>query len=296
MMLCTALHALAENVNTLVVTMRNGEKLHYVLDQKPMVTYDGDNMIVDSGPMRFNQPRADVGKLMFVELDKGDTFILSESDASTVILTGDYAKAQLVRSLRTEIWNTFCVPFAMTAEQVEATFGSGTLLRRYESCANGQVLKFIAASSIEAGVAYLVKPTKANANPTIDNITVSLNRPNDGTDAAGYGLRGVFFPTSMATDGTQLFVTAEGLLSIPAPTTNVISGLRAYVVLPASSDAKSFSLDLADGKPTAIADLDAAKVRQGEKVYNLNGQCLCTYSGRLQKGVYVVGGRKVVVR
>ena len=62
----------------------------------------------------------------------------------------------------------------------------------------------------------------------------------------------------------------------------------------------SLSFDFGDGELTGISDIttDGAEGTRMEGVYNLNGQKVSDgdSTDNLPKGIYVVGGRKVVVR
>lgn len=72
-MLNAGLSALAENVAALVVMMKSGEKVHYVLDEKPKVTYKDNNMLVTAKEVMVTQALDEVQKLTFEEVEKGDT-------------------------------------------------------------------------------------------------------------------------------------------------------------------------------------------------------------------------------
>ena len=65
-------------------------------------------------------------------------------------------------------------------------------------------------------------------------------------------------------------------------------------------DGNRLSFDFGDGELTGISDIttDGAEGTRMEGVYNLNGQKVAdgTSTEGLAKGIYVVGGKKIVVR
>lgn len=64
----------------------------------------------------------------------------------------------------------------------------------------------------------------------------------------------------------------------------------------AASSAKTFSLGISDGETTNIVSLTHDSVRaKSSKVYNLNGQQVDSMTG-VQPGIYIVNGKKVVVK
>ena len=66
---------------------------------------------------------------------------------------------QLKRSLSPAHWNSFCVPFTISADVIAEKFGAGTLVYTFGSM-NGNVMNFAPSTTIEAGKPYIVKPTQ----------------------------------------------------------------------------------------------------------------------------------------
>ena len=95
----------------------------------------------------------------------------------------------------------------------------------------------------------------------------------------------------MNTNGTELFLTTQGKFSVPAPTTRVMRGFRAYFLVPTNT--AGAALNLSFGEATGI-DGVAADAEKNVKVYNVNGQYVGTSLDALPKGLYIVGGKKVL--
>ena len=69
------------------------------------------------------------------------------------------------RALKKDDWNTICLPYSLTSDEISSLFGSGTKVEtfsdlEYNSETNSYTMKFSAATEITAGTPYLIKPSK----------------------------------------------------------------------------------------------------------------------------------------
>ena len=69
------------------------------------------------------------------------------------------------RALKKDDWNTICLPYSLTSDEISTLFGSGTKVEtfsdlEYNSETNSYTMKFSAATEITAGTPYLIKPSK----------------------------------------------------------------------------------------------------------------------------------------
>ena len=69
------------------------------------------------------------------------------------------------RALKKDNWNTICLPYSLTSDEISSLFGSGTKVEtfsdlEYNSETNSYTMKFSAATEITAGTPYLIKPSK----------------------------------------------------------------------------------------------------------------------------------------
>lgn len=293
LLLPAALPASADEATLLVTNLADGTVKGNLLGNQPAITYPDDTyfQVKESGTT-WQEAITDVKKYWFcTAFTLNDTTLTSQT-----VEQGGYKAAKLYRTLTPDVWNTFCVPFSMTGKQVEATFGEGTLLRKYkEADVKNKKLKFEAVTEIEAGVAYMVKPTKENANPVILGITTTTDTPNDGTTSDGYGFHGVF--TASAIDSNAYYLTSSGKLGRLSDEGTTMKGMRAYFVIPSTeSDPTLFTVSLDEGDPTGISEPPTMKTPLSTKVFNTSGQYVGTTTEGLQKGVYVVNGRKVIIK
>lgn len=223
---------------------------------------------------------------------------LDETYTSNTIkdLTG--ANFTLNRQMASGKWNTFCVPFALTADQIKATFGAETQVREFVG-ANGNVLTFAEATAIEAGTPYLIKPAKADNKYIFNNVDVTT------TKAAKVGegdikFCGVYNQTNvdnLATAGSHVSGIVDNMVK-RAKTGSSIKGFRAYFSVPNNiSESTEAALRVAiDGETTGIEAIEGFETKATTRVYNLSGQYVGTSTANLKPGVYVSGGKKVIVK
>lgn len=109
--------------------------------------------------------------IVTVEVPKAKNYTLDETKTDNVIETYENANVTLQRTLSKDYWNTFCVPFALDAEQVTQYFGEGTQLRTYEGNCNNNIVYFATVDNIEAGKPYIMKPGNTVVqNPTFEGV------------------------------------------------------------------------------------------------------------------------------
>lgn len=196
-------------------------------------------------------------------------------------------RVKLTRTLLADTWNTLCLPFSVSASQINSIFGK-TRIREFEKVEN-DVFLFKECDSIQGGKPYLFNPSRTVADPCFDDVTL-VSQPQSIMNG-GYGFVGVFSPYEMQTDGTQLFLN-NGNLKKPSVSSNKMAGMRAYFVIP-SVDAltKSFSLD---NTLTSIKNIPK-QPQDSTAIYRLDGRKLNKSKAELRKGIYIIGGQKMII-
>ena len=225
-----------------------------------------------------------------IPTDKYGVVYLFDDNTENTVGKVDDAKVALTRTLVGDKWNTFCVPFGISENDVKTVLNNAEL-REYGSM-NGTTMNFTPATSITAGKAYLVKPTADVVNPAFEGVSIIATAPTTTDGDNGYTFQGTYSKKTLATDGTNLFLGADMKFYVPAAETNVMKGLRAYFVVPADQSASKMDINI-DGELTNICNIENGMLTNG-KVYNLNGQYIGNSLTNLQKGIYIVNGRKVM--
>lgn len=207
----------------------------------------------------------------------------------------DNVDVQLERTLSPEHWNTFCVPFTISADVIKEKFGEGTQVCTFGSM-NGNVMNFVASTTIEAGTPYIVKPTQEVVDPTFTGVNIEATAAKQ-VGANGYFMQGIYsVKTDLTTDGTNLFLGDGNKFYKPAGTTTArMKGLRAFFIVPQGTNLAALRANI-DGATTAIDELTTVVEQPTDnRIYNLQGQFVGTSFEGLH-GVYVQNGKKVLVK
>lgn len=202
---------------------------------------------------------------------------------------------QLKRSLSPAHWNSFCVPFTISADVIAEKFGAGTLVYTFGSM-NGNVMNFAPSTTIEAGKPYIVKPTQEVVDPSFTGVNIEATAAKK-VGADGYFMQGIYSAkTDLTTDGTNLFLGDGNKFYKPAGTTTArMKGLRAYFIVPQGTNLAALRANI-DGATTAIDELTTVVEQPiDNRIYNLQGLFVGTSFEGLH-GVYVQNGKKVLVK
>lgn len=219
--------------------------------------------------------------------------VLNEVTINKFVAQSD-VDVQLKRSLTPTQWNTFCVPFTISADVIEEKFGAGTQVRTFGSM-NGNVMNFKASTTIEAGKPYIVKPTKEVVDPIFTGVNIVENDPvKSGAD--GFFMQGTYgAKTDLLDDGTNLFLGEGNKFYKPAKGSTKMKGMRAFFIVPQGTNFAALRANI-DGATTAIDELTTVVEQPTDKrIYNLQGQFVGTSFEGLH-GVYVQNGKKVLMK
>ena len=227
------------------------------------------------------------------------TLSLSEENTSLGIDSDTYGNVTVDRTLKkADSWNTFCVPFAMTAEQLAAN--KITEVRKLENTVeNGGsvVLNFSEpVTEIEAGVPYIVKVGEAVSQITVNGVAVKVAEPAP-LEVGSVNMLGNY--GQMSITGDQYFIS-DNKFYRAADKKVTVKGFRAYITLDEVMVGVNQMLINIDGNVTAIEDVLGEDVDTTVNVYTIDG--VCVKSGvkssealdGLRKGIYIVNGKKVV--
>lgn len=126
---------------------------------------------------------------------------LDESQNNAETISGNADKTvnvKLTRTLKADVWNTFCVPFDVT---VAGSPLEGATIKQIASVTekdDGAVINFKdAPATLEAGKAYLVRTATAIVNPTFNGVTVKNVDPTNCSGNENYQLIGIYSPLNI---------------------------------------------------------------------------------------------------
>lgn len=240
--------------------------------------------------------------IVTVEVPKAKSYTLDETKTDNVIETYENANVTLQRTLSKDYWNTFCVPFALDAEQVAQYFGEGTQLRTYEGNCNNNTVYFATVDNIEAGKPYIMKPGNAVVtNPTFEGVSMVATDLDTNGNPQAVGatstvqMKGIYNHVTLVQDKTNIYIGAGNKFYYPADAEACqMNGLRAYFIVPEGTDIKKLRANL-DGATTSLGEIFDTE-ESNTPVYNLQGQCVGNSLSTLKSGIYVQNGKKVVVK
>lgn len=223
-----------------------------------------------------------------VSLTIADVYTLSENSSNAVeVVTNE--TIMLERSFVAG-WNTVCLPFAVADNTaIESLFGAGTKVFNFKNFANNMI-DFEAVTSMSAATPYLIYVPAAITEPIrVDNVTISNLNTTAGTVwHNNITFHGSYAPVAVGSLAGKYGVTPSNQLAKGNANTTM-KGFRGYFEGNLAS-ARISIFDEATGisKVYAPADLFG----DNDRVYNLGGQKV----ENAKKGVYIVNGRKVVVK
>lgn len=244
-----------------------------------------------------------------VSISQTDGYIYEAKNNATVTLT---------KPLQANVWNAICLPFSMTEQQVRNAFGKDARIAEFKKV-DESGKKAVASFGmhyyqlITAGKPCLIKPYRVNENDTytIKGVTIDAEKALTIEDSNKmFNFVGTYASTNMpvnshflgSTDGKLYYITKA----------KDISGLKAFLkpvdnTSASTGNAKlSIAFDKTDNSPdnntTGIeaikdyTDQDSANSSANKGIYNINGQFVGTNPAILSQGIYVVNGKKFIVK
>ena len=226
-----------------------------------------------------------------LSLDENAEISVTEKALKDANTAGSVYDVKLARTLTANVWNTICLPFNVTEEQIADVLKSAGNVKEFDrEDASKQTIYFKDATTMVAGKPYLIKPTESAKELVFKGVKITKYSASSslGND---YGVCGTFVPYKLSTDGTDLFLKTDGKFYVPAEGKETMKGFRAFFIVPNNTTAAALNLSFGDA--TGINGV-AADAEKNVKVYNVNGQYVGTSLEALPKGLYIVGGKKVL--
>lgn len=226
-----------------------------------------------------------------VQLYKKSLTLNDETDNSELLTAknGLQTAVKLLRKLLANQWNTFCVPFDIDVTGGKIN-GIEASVMEYDHT-TGNTMEFKEATKIEAGKAYLVKPSADITNPQFDNVIINNEDPTVSGDADGYSFVGIYNPkTFSGNDQERVLILASEAKFMKVKNGLRMKGMRAYFTIPAGTKAEAVRL-MINNRPTALTEITTTP-STSEKVFYIDG----TYAGsdikNIKKGIVIKGGKK----
>jgi len=201
-------------------------------------------------------------------------------------------------------WNTLCLPFSLSAEEVYTHLNPTELKTLGSTSFNSETgtltLNFEDATNIEAGKPYIIKWTSGGdrTNPSFSNVIIDNVTNAVVTDYVTF--IGFFSPVSLdANDKSVLYLGAGNKLYYPSAdmTVNACRAVFALNGLTAgepSADARAFVLNFGDESTGITTTNDMNDTTSDGAWFTLDGRKLSQKPS--QHGIYIKNGKKVVIK
>lgn len=222
-----------------------------------------------------------------IDLTIAAATVLNEAEGEATLATGTMPSV-VVKYTPAAGWGTITMPFALTSDIMTSIFGEGWKAYELKGFTDN-TLSFESTTTFYAGYPYIVyveTPAVHADGVILKNVNFS-RATAQGDTYNGATFQGTYAPMAAGTMEGKWGVTSEAKIAKGNASASM-KGFRAYFEgITAGASARLSFID-EDGTTTVINALELNQNVEG--VYNLQGQKV----ERMQKGLYIVNGRKVV--
>lgn len=244
-----------------------------------------------------------------------DGMVLDENSTTPPAASDGAVNVKVRRTIKAGEWSTLVLPFAMTSGQAEAALGDDAKVRdlsavafeyendddEYASAINITLGNVDTSNGLKANHPYVIMTGKDITEFVVEGVEVD---PEDepevkiGNRKNGYNyLKGTYVAeTTVPEEG--LFISGNELWYSVGATK--MKGYRAYfelsnVLSSYYDESAAAKIKFVDGGTTGIHDI--APAGQAARIYTLDGrQASASSTAQLPQGVYIVNGKKVVIK
>ncbi|MBR6936141.1 MAG: hypothetical protein IKH63_00990 [Prevotella sp.] len=240
---------------------------------------------------------------IIIDDDALDTVLDEMSTVAPTAKTN--ANVKVLRTIKADQWSTICLPFAMTEAQVKEAFGTDVQIQNPQSVTFETLdddpdyiyqinVGFSPVTAIEANHPYIIKTSDNISDFDVLHVNIApnaspqVNVGNRRNKMYGNYVNGTTVPDLGLFLSDNKFWYSFG--------NTKIKGFRGYFVfdeyLTKLDEANSKVNIVFDGDATAIGNIN--KQNATEDIYSVSGMNVGKDASRLQRGVYIVNGKKVV--
>ena len=204
-------------------------------------------------------------------------------------------------------WYTICLPFSLNANEISTLF-HGAKFQEFSGIStngttNGIELNFKSVTATEAGKPYLMKPVQnismedMTFNKKVIEVTAPVAVTHKSEDGKEFTFTGIFDPTAIIGPQYRILSGANGT-ELRIPGSGTMAGFRAYFVMPTdltSEQTSTTKVCMGPSEATAISQIRTDAGTHG-KVYNMYGQFVSKDPTRLAPGLYIIDGKKTIIK
>ena len=222
----------------------------------------------------------------FLVLDENKTFTLDKKieDIRTIFK----------RSIKSGKWNSFCIPFNLSATDIATVFGTGTRILEFDPNSTELTLNFVDVQSITANKPCLIKPTTSWNVHTFNSLTID---PSTALTVSGinYNFTGNYSNGNVPI-GAYFIASNKFYKSVDG--SDLLKGYRAYI-RPAYGANGAKMMLFSINESTGIDGLNGTSQDSAYSVYTIDGRLIYKNLKKpsdLPKGLYIVNGKKILIK
>lgn len=227
------------------------------------------------------------------------------------------------RKIQAGGWNTLCLPFSLSEEEVKKYFGEDCKLEELDNVSSettsnagsepssnakgpSLIMKFKTATKIEAGKPYILKVATAPTSDIYDFGARTLTKDTEpktftgiqiGNDlSVNFDMMGCYPMVYMFSDenASRFFIQQNTIYRATEEAPVIMNGFRCYLKAEnmSSQTAESLSARMihGDGSTTSLKLTTVGNQQNGSRIYDLQGVEHTT----MQRGINIVGGKKII--
>lgn len=204
-------------------------------------------------------------------------------------------------------WYTICLPFSLNANEIRTLFHDAKFQEfsgvSTNSTTKDTELNFKSVTATEAGKPYLMKPIQdiSMKDMTFKKKVIEVTAPvavtHKSEDGKEFTFTGIFDPTAIIGPQYRILSGANGT-ELRIPGSGTMAGFRAYFVMPTdltSEQTSTTKVCMGPSEVTAISQIRTDAGTHG-KVYNMYGQFVSKDPTRLAPGLYIIDGKKTIIK
>lgn len=240
--------------------------------------------------------------------EPADTRTLLDETSTTAPAAASNVDVRVKRTITAGVWNTICLPFAMTAAQVKEAFGDDVLLASFKNWettawddddnATGISVEFQAETAIDANKPYIIKVSQEVSEFTVDGVDIDPeSEPSITVGKMNKGTFGSFTGTYVANttiDEECLFLNNNSFWYSTGNTKS--KGYRAYFyfqeVLDSYGTDTNARMRIAFNETNRMDGVKQAAAVTDSNIYSLQG----VQVENPQKGPYIKDGKVVIFK
>ena len=327
---CNLKYIAASSIKNYLCSNSNDESLYLIYgktDSKLNITFDGinakikhkDNVIRSTekgNTFNFGYYGTDYTVQIYKKVAYSTTESLTLNPKNTweATISGKDLKGKCIKEVKLERafvadggWYTICLPFSLNANEISTLF-HGAKFQEFSGIStngttNGIELNFKSVTATEAGKPYLMKPVQdiSMEDMTFNKKVIELTAPvavtHKSEDGKEFTFTGIFNPTAIIGPQYRILSGANGT-ELRIPGSGTMAGFRAYFVMPTdltSEQTSTTKVCMGPSEATAISQIRTDAGTHG-KVYNMYGQFVSKDPTRLAPGLYIIDGKKTIIK